>query len=125
MGPLKNIRHEKFAQGIASGKNATQAYIDAGFSKNGAGQSGDRLLKNAEITARINDLQQKTVNKLNFSREDYQRICLERFRSMDPHEPGCAKHGEMLAKSVGFNEPEKIELSGGLDIVIEIGGNPN
>lgn len=118
-------RHEKFAQGIASGKNATKAYIDAGFSKNGAGQSGDRLLKNAEIIARIKELQQKSVSKLDFSREDYQRLCLERFRKLDPHEPACAKHGEMLAKSVGFNEPEKIELSGGLDIIVEIGGAPN
>lgn len=115
-------RHEKFAQGIASGKSATRAYIDAGFSPNGAGQSGDKLLKKTEIKARINELQQKSVNALNFSREEFQRICLERFRSMDPHDPGCAKHGEMLAKSIGFNEPEKIELSGQTEIIIEIGG---
>jgi phage terminase small subunit len=118
-------RHEKFAQGIAKGKTATKAYIDAGFSKNGADGAACKLQGNARIAARIKELQQKSVNALDFSREDYQRLCLERFRKLDPHEPACAKHGEMLAKSIGFNDPEKIELSGGLDIIIEIGGAPN
>ena len=116
-------RHEKFAQGIAKGKSVTRAYIDAGFSKNSAGQNGDRLSKNEKIRARIKELQQKSINALDFSREDYQRLCLDRFRKLDPHETACAKHGEMLAKSIGFNDPEKIEISGDLDIIIEFGGN--
>jgi phage terminase small subunit len=53
---LKNQRHELFAQGIVSGKSATKAYIAAGYSKNGAGQSAEKLLKNTEISARITEL---------------------------------------------------------------------
>jgi phage terminase small subunit len=43
--PLHNPRYEQFAQGLAEGKPAYQAYIDAGFAKVGAAQSASRLLK--------------------------------------------------------------------------------
>src|SRR5277367_4551446 len=42
---LRNPRYERFAQGLAEGKPAYQAYIDAGFAKAGAAQSASRLLK--------------------------------------------------------------------------------
>jgi phage terminase small subunit len=60
---LKNPRHELFAQYMALGKKATEAYATAGFSpgKNGdnsrgAAQSASRLLRNAAVSARINEL---------------------------------------------------------------------
>ena len=37
--PLQNPKYEQFAQGLAEGKPAYQAYIDAGFAKVGAAQS--------------------------------------------------------------------------------------
>ena len=42
---LRNLRYERFACGLAEGKPAYQAYIDAGFAKAGAAQSASRLLK--------------------------------------------------------------------------------
>jgi hypothetical protein len=42
---LRNPRYERFAQGLAEGKPAYQAYIDAGFAKVSAAQSPSRLLK--------------------------------------------------------------------------------
>ena len=42
---LRNPRYERFAYGLADGKPAYQAYIDAGFAKVGAAQSASRLLK--------------------------------------------------------------------------------
>src|SRR5271163_4745321 len=42
---LRNPRYERFAQGLAEGKPAYQAYTDAGFAKAGAAQSASRLLK--------------------------------------------------------------------------------
>jgi phage terminase small subunit len=43
--PLQNPRYERFAYGLAAGKPAYKAYIDAGFAKAGAAQSASRLLK--------------------------------------------------------------------------------
>lgn len=57
MPPLKNPRHEQFAAYIgASGLSATAAYVKAGYSKNGAAQSAEKLLRNTEVKARITEL---------------------------------------------------------------------
>lgn len=59
---LKNQRHELFAQGVASGKSARQAYICAGYEKKQAGACSTRLLQtNANVRARIDELKQKFV----------------------------------------------------------------
>jgi phage terminase small subunit len=58
---LRNPRYERFAQGLAEGKPACQAYIDAGFAKAGAAQSASRLLKNqrAGIGERVAEILQE------------------------------------------------------------------
>ena len=43
--------------------NATQAYVRAGYSQSGAGQSGERLLKNAEVSNEVKALQQEMREK--------------------------------------------------------------
>jgi phage terminase small subunit len=59
--PLQNPRYERFAQGLAEGKPAYQAYIDAGFAKVGAAQSASRLLKSqrAGIRDRVAEISQE------------------------------------------------------------------
>jgi phage terminase small subunit len=56
MPALKNIRHEKFCQGIVSGLSQTKAYASAGYSERGAKQSAARLLNNAAVRSRIAEL---------------------------------------------------------------------
>ena len=58
---LPNPRYERFAYGLAEGKPAYQAYIDAGFAKVGAAQSASRLLKNqrAGIRERVAEILQE------------------------------------------------------------------
>ena len=46
-------RHQRFCQEYALGHNATQAYIRAGYSKKGAAQSAERLLRKAEIRSEV------------------------------------------------------------------------
>jgi phage terminase small subunit len=53
---LKNQRHEHFAQLVAGGKDATAAYVAAGYSQGGAAQSAIRLLKVANVCSRIAEL---------------------------------------------------------------------
>lgn len=50
---LKNAQWEHFSQLVAAGKNPTEAYTLAGYSKGGAAQSSRRLLKVAQVEQRI------------------------------------------------------------------------
>jgi phage terminase small subunit len=117
-----NPKQEAFCQAYASGLSLTQAYIRAGYSENGAGQSGERLLKNADIAKRVDELRAKAVAKMSYKRETYIETLRERFMEMPPESATCAKYGEMLAKAMGWNEPEKVDLYGLLDINVKIGG---
>ncbi len=51
--PLDNAKHEHFCQLVANGESATQAYVLAGYSEQGAAASASRLLKKAEICERL------------------------------------------------------------------------
>jgi phage terminase small subunit len=117
-----NPKQEAFCQAYASGMSITQAYVKAGYSEKGAGQGGERLLKNVEITKRVDELRAKAVAKMTYKRETYLETLRDRFMEMPPESATCAKYGEMLAKAMGWNEPEKIEVAGAMDINIRIGG---
>jgi hypothetical protein len=54
---LNNPRHEKFSQLIASGIKPTEAYISLGYSKAGAPQSANKLLKRDDVRERVNEIQ--------------------------------------------------------------------
>lgn len=54
-GPLPNARQERFAQSLAAGMTATDAYIDAGYKPSRAHAS--RLATNGSIVARVAELQ--------------------------------------------------------------------
>jgi hypothetical protein len=53
---LRNARHEAFARALVRGASATAAYIAAGYSGNGAGQSASALLKNSNVAVRVAEL---------------------------------------------------------------------
>jgi hypothetical protein len=53
MPVLSNSKHEQFALAIAKGESLAEAYISAGYSERGAKQSAARLLRNANIRARV------------------------------------------------------------------------
>jgi phage terminase small subunit len=52
---LSNSRHEQFAQGLATGKSATEAYKDAGYK--GDRTAASRLATNVNVQARVRELQ--------------------------------------------------------------------
>jgi phage terminase small subunit len=56
MAALLNQRHEKFAQGLAEGKSATEAYKNAGYASNDGNAA--RLKGNERIRARVVELQE-------------------------------------------------------------------
>lgn len=64
MAELKNPRWEQFAQGVARGLSATASYLASGYRAGGAGQSAGRLLKNAEVKARVLELKSILANRV-------------------------------------------------------------
>lgn len=57
MAPLRNARHEHFAQLMAKdAMSPPKAYIAVGYSEAGAHQSANRLLRDAEVCSRIAQL---------------------------------------------------------------------
>lgn len=61
MAALKNARHEKFAQSLAKGKSATDAYTEAGYKPHQP--SASRLLSNAMVQSRLAELQGKAAER--------------------------------------------------------------
>jgi hypothetical protein len=57
MPVLSNRKHEQFALAIAKGATMAEAYTSAGYSECGAKQSAARLLRNANIRARVAQIQ--------------------------------------------------------------------
>jgi phage terminase small subunit len=57
MATLLNQRHEKFAQSLAEGKSATEAYEAAGYTPNDG--NATRLKGNERIRARVAELQER------------------------------------------------------------------
>lgn len=71
MPVLENTRHERFAQGLAKGKSATEAYTDAGYQ--GDRTAASRLSTNVNVQARIAELQSRAAEKAVTTVEDIAR----------------------------------------------------
>lgn len=62
MPALPNARHERFAQGLAQGKTADEAYQEAGFKQNR--HNASRLKTNETIRARVEELSNRAADGL-------------------------------------------------------------
>jgi hypothetical protein len=58
MSMLKNAKHEHFAHLVATGKDPSAAYVSAGYSDKGARQSANRLLQDADVMLRVEELKE-------------------------------------------------------------------
>jgi hypothetical protein len=69
---LTNTRHEKFAQELATGKSATEAYVSAGYRP--SRKNASRLRAKDDISARVVELQGSAARS---SQITIQSICCE------------------------------------------------
>jgi phage terminase small subunit len=109
--PLKNPRHEEFARGVANGLTISEAYRRAGFSVKGAGQGGERLLKNVEVSSRVEELRQEHAKKSNLTEEKFVKVLSECFLGKREMRADQLKAGEMIAKTCKWNGEEKISVA--------------
>jgi phage terminase small subunit len=82
MAPLRNTKHERFAQGLAEGRSADEAYSAAGYKADRAHAS--RLAANGRIRGRVAELQdaaatetQITIESLINEAANIQRLATE------------------------------------------------
>ena len=114
MAFLRNPKHEKFAQLVASGMTAQAAFTQAGYL---SPQNAPRLRNNELVSKRIEELQVRNERKAEMAamtRDDLIQILAEtvqavRSRLSDTRLADGLKAAEMLAKLCGWNEPEKRE----------------
>lgn len=59
MPVLKNARHERFAQGLAKGQTASEAYVVAGYKPDDGHAS--RLAGNGKVKSRVAELQERAA----------------------------------------------------------------
>lgn len=68
MPVLRNNKHEAFAQALAGGKSATEAYAIAGFSPNR--QNAARLTTKDDVKKRVEELSNKIAIKAEWTAAD-------------------------------------------------------
>ena len=112
MPVLRNPKHEKFAQLVASGMTAQAAFTQAGYQ---APQNAPRLRNSELVAKRIEELQTRNERKAEMAamtRDDLVKILAEtvqaaRSRLSDTRISDGLKAAELLTKLCGWNEPEK------------------
>jgi hypothetical protein len=70
--PLTNGKHEHFAHLVTKGERPARAYVLCGYSEKGALQSGNRLLRKADVAARVEEL------KMAVSERQIEKITVDR-----------------------------------------------
>jgi phage terminase small subunit len=128
-------KHELFVMAYLKNLNATEAAIEAGYSEKSARVQGSRLLTNADIRARIDELLERRKEKMELDADfvigrlleisemcmrakpvmkwDYEERQLVETGEYTFDSSGANKAMELIGKHMGMFK-EKIEHSGGV-----------
>lgn len=71
MAVLSNPKHERFAQELAKGRSASEAYVNAGYKESRS--AACRLSTNVNVMSRVEQLQSKAAEKAVVTIEDIAR----------------------------------------------------
>jgi len=118
-------KQEKFCQEYINTGNATQSYINAGYSKTGADAGASRLLGNVSIKNRLEELKAEAQKEFKVDRKFLFDGYMELIEKHKDLTPAVAKGSyDSIAKMFGLNEADKVELTGkieGFKIVLDEG----
>ena len=118
-------KQEKFCQEYLNTGNATQSYINAGYSKTGAEAGSSRLLINVNIKTRLEELKKEAQEEFKVDRKFLFDGYMELIEKHKDLTPAVAKGSyDSIAKMFGLNEADKVELTGkieGFKIVLDEG----
>lgn len=120
MPPLSNARHERFAQELARGKTQEQAYIDAGYSPNGARGASSKLQTIANIAQRVAELQERAAVRVELTLADIiQEIEEARLAALSAETvqaSAAVSASKAKAELLGLGANKKIEVGGSDDL---------
>jgi phage terminase small subunit len=118
-------KQERFCQEYINTGNATQSYINAGYSKTGAEAGSSRLLINVNIKTRLEELKKEAQEEFKVDRKFLFDGYMELIEKHKDLTPAVAKGSyDSIAKMFGLNEADKVELTGkieGFKIVLDEG----
>jgi phage terminase small subunit len=102
VAPLKNQRHELFAQALAQGKPETQAYVAAGY--NPSNSNPHRLSENEGVKQRVAELQNRSAARVEITLEKLLRDLEETKAAAkrDRQHGAAARCTELQAKLSGL-----------------------
>lgn len=117
MPVLSNQRHERFAQELAKGKTADEAYQLAGYDENRGNAS--RLKANENVASRVVELQQNGAKRAEVTAELIQYELLQaRALALKLNQPAAAVAASMgRAKVAGLIVEQRVTRTGPLDEV--------
>ncbi len=98
---------------LSNGLNATQAYKSVyNVGDKVAGASGARLLENVSVKDYLSQQQDKTAKKLQIRKEDLIQDLIDiKENNKDDAPPFAIKAIEVINKMLGFNEPERQDIT--------------
>ncbi len=108
MPVLRNPRHEKFSQLVASGVKASESYIAVGYKPTGAKQAASRLLTNVDVRERVSELQQAAARStadaviLNRERVLHRLSQLSHEAQQKGQYSAAARCEELIGKEIGM-----------------------
>lgn len=112
-------KQRKFIDEYFSDMNAKQAAIRAGYSEKSAEFQGSKLLAIPEISEEITRIRKEMSEKSKLTREELLNDLKEiKDLNKKAFPPAALKAIEIIAKMQGWNEPEKIEHSGNINLNI-------
>lgn len=96
--PLKNVKHEKFAQALAEGKGVSEAYVEAGFEPNRGNAS--RLKATESIKGRVDALKraivQSVISRTSASKEYVLEALVDTLERCRQASPVLDRKGEIV-----------------------------
>lgn len=101
MPTLENPKHEAFAQGLAKGLSASVAYVAAGYRESRS--SASRLSTNANIVARVAELQAMVAERVVVDRQWVLSKLIENATNTQETNPSASNKAlELIGKEIGM-----------------------
>jgi phage terminase small subunit len=111
-------RQQRFAVEYIKDGNATQAAIRAGFSPNGAGVHANRMLKDANVAARIAELRAPVIEEAGLTLEGHiRKLAALRDAAENAEQFSAAITAEVNRGKVAGFYTERVEHSGELEML--------
>lgn len=116
--PLKNVRHEKFAQLVAAGMTQADAYREVyprsrGWTAKTVREHGSKLA--AIVAERVDELRRIAASEAVCTVREIQERLSRQFRALDEagDVDGLVKVGALLAKVTGAESATRVEVRDG------------